>query len=214
VQRSRKIVLLAVGLVSIGAILFANFRTPPSEDVPEIAGFVYPQPKPIAAFALEDHTGSTVNLDTLKGKWSFVYFGYTSCPDVCPLTLFELSGAQAALADAGLDADNQYFFVSVDPQRDTPQRLGNYVSHFNRKLIGVSGTERMLQSFAQDVGTLYDFPDGKDGDNYVVAHSSTLALFDPGGRLHAIFTYPQKSDGIADGFRKIRQRWQSRPAPG
>src|SRR2546425_9813610 len=142
-MRPRKIALLAAAVVAVGAGMVFGILSR-SGDRPEIAGFVYPEPKTISPFKLTEHNGSSFDLDALKGKWSFVYFGYTYCPDVCPTTLAELSRAQKLLEDAGLDAGTQYVFVSVDSQRDTPRRLGEYVGFFNRKFVGATGSDEAL----------------------------------------------------------------------
>ncbi len=203
--RSHKIALFsAAGAAICAGMVFGILSR--SDDRPEIAGFVYPEPKTISPFKLAEHNGSSFDLDALKGKWSFVYFGYTYCPDVCPTTLAELSRAQKLLEEAGSDAGNQYFFVSVDAQRDTPQRLAEYVAFFDRKFVGVTGADEALTKFTQEVGVLYSFPEGRKGKRYVVDHSSTLVLFDPEVRLAAVFTSPHKAEEIADGFRKILRR--------
>src|SRR3989449_10125940 len=121
-MRPRKIALLAAAVVAVcSGIVFGILSR--SGDRPEIAGFVYPEPKTISPFKLTEHNGSSFDLDALKGKWSFVYFGYTYCPDVCPTTLAELSRARKLLEEAGLDAGNQNFLVSGGAQPHTPQRL-------------------------------------------------------------------------------------------
>jgi len=204
-MRPHKIALLAAAIVAICAGIAFGIL-PRSDKLPEIAGFVYPEPKTISPFRLTGPKGSSFDLEALKGKWSFVYFGFTHCPDVCPTTLAELNRAQESLEEAGLDAVNQYVFVSVDAQRDTPQRLARYVAHFNEKFIGATWTDEALTKFTQDVGVLYSFPQGRKGRNYAVDHSSTVALFDPDARLHAVFTSPQKAEEIVDGFRKILRR--------
>ena len=204
-NRTQAIAVAAVATVAIGAGLLLGILWRPDE-TPRIAGFVYPEPKAISPFKLDETNGKALDLDALKGKWSFVYFGYTYCPDACPTTLAELSRAQKLLEDAGLDVDNQYFFVSVDSQRDTPQRLAQYVEYFNRKFVGATGGDEALTNFTRQVGVLYSFPQGRKGKNYEVDHSSTVALFDPGARLHAVFTPPQRAEGIAEGFRKILGR--------
>jgi protein SCO1 len=180
------------------ALILPRINQPPS-----IAGFVYPEPKAISPFRLTNQDGGSFDLDALKGKWSFVYFGYTYCPDACPTTLAELSRAHKLLADAGLDRDTQYVFVSVDSLRDTPRRLAQYVAFFDRKFLGATGTDAALTQFTREVGVAYSFPEGKKGTSYTVDHSSLIALFDPDARLHAVFTPPQRADDIAEGFRKI-----------
>lgn len=191
----------------MGAGLAVGLWSSDPVEPPQINGFVYPQPKAIAPFELTGHNGASMGPDDLKGRWSFVFFGYTHCPDVCPTTLSNLSRTQQLLEAADLDSDNQYVFVSVDPKRDTPERLADYVVHFSKRIIGVTGSEGTLQEFTHEVGVLYDFPEGTEGDRYAVSHSSTLALFDPHGRLHAVFTAPHRPEAIADDFLKIVRRW-------
>jgi len=200
-----RIALCAAALAALGiGVGFAIL--PRSGEPPTIAGFVYPEPKTISPFKLVEHDGRRFDLDALKGKWSFVYFGYTYCPDVCPTTLAELSRAQKLLEQAGSDGGNQYFFVSVDPQRDTPQRLAQYVSFFGRTFVGATGSDEALAKFTQDVGVVYSFPQGRSGGSYVVDHSSTVALFDPDARLCAVFTSPQHAEEMVEGFRRILER--------
>jgi protein SCO1/2 len=201
-SRSQKIALIAAALAAVACGLLLGILSRHDEP-PAIAGFVYPEPKAISPFALTAQNGGTFDLGALKGKWSFVYFGYTYCPDVCPTTLAELSRAQKLLDEAGADSANQYVFVSVDSRRDTPQRLAQYVRFFNRKFVGATGNDAALAGLARDVGVAYSFPEGRTGSVYAVDHSSIVALFDPDARLHAVFTPPQKGEEIAAGFRKI-----------
>jgi len=196
-------IALAFALIAAALLGLIGVMAIRTEKTPEIAGFVYPEPKTIAAFKLSEHDGKPFDLDTLKGKWSFVYFGYTYCPDVCPTTLVELDRVQKSLARDGLDAANQYFFVSVDSRRDSLKRLAEYVPYFNPKFVGVTGGDQALMKFTQEVGVLYLFPEGKEGNDYLVAHSSTVVLFDPEARLHAVFTEPQKAEEMVAGFKKI-----------
>jgi len=194
---------LAVALGLAVALVLGVGR---SDDPPSIAGFVYPEPKAISPFSLSTQDGRPFDLESLRGKWSFVYFGYTYCPDVCPTTLEELARARKLLEDAGADTATQYVFVSVDPQRDTPQRLAQYVAFFDRTFVGATGSDDALTGLTRQIGVAYAFPGGKKGDRYAVDHSSIVALFDPDARLHAVFTPPQEAQGIAEGFRKIRAK--------
>lgn len=208
-RRSKVLVGVAVALIALGVGLAAGIRSSRDSNPPDIAGFVYPQPRKISPFVLTAHDGSAFTLDRLRGKWTFAYFGYTYCPDVCPTTLTELARVRSLLAASGTDDANQYLLISVDPKRDTPQHLAQYVSYFSKKLIGVTGSRAAIDKLTQEVGVAYDFPEGTNGDNYPVSHSSIVALFDPAARLHAVFTVPHKAEAIADGFRKLSARWRA-----
>ena len=203
------IVAASVALIALSIGIAANLWSPRESELPTIAGFVYPQPRKISPFVLTAHDGSQFTLDRLRGKWTFVYFGYTYCPDVCPTTLAELARVQSLLDASGVDDATQYLFVSVDPKRDTPQHLAQYVPSFSKRLIGVTGSRAEIDNLTRQVGVAYEFPEGTDKENYPVSHSSIVALFDPDARLHAIFTAPHKAELISEGFRKMSARWRS-----
>ena len=213
----QKLLALIAAAAVVGGVVFV--LQPRSDDPPEIAGFVYPEPRTIAPFSLSAHDGKPFDLESLKGKWSFVYFGYTYCPDVCPTTLAELARARKLLDEAGLDGGTRYVFVSVDPQRDTPQRLAQYVAFFDGKFTGVTGSDDALTGLTRQVGVAYAFPEGKKVDRYAVDHSSVVVLFDPDARLHAVFTPPQDAGDrqrISEDPRKAaqgRKDWMRAASP-
>jgi protein SCO1/2 len=154
---------------------------------------------------LLDHTGSAFHRDHLQGKWTFIYFGYTSCPDACPLTLVTLHQVQQRLAQEGVDNDNAYLLVSVDPDRDTPERLGAYTTYFNPKFVGATGTPEELAQLAQQCLVVYRRSPGQGSEaNYLIDHSSNVVLIDPQARLHAIFRPPHTPEALVADFRKIR----------
>ncbi|HEX7043970.1 MAG TPA: SCO family protein [Burkholderiales bacterium] len=197
--------LLVFALVAAAGGIAAgiwSFRT----DAPADAGFIYPEPRPVPAFALVQHDGSRFDPQTLTGRWSFVYFGFTYCPDVCPTALVDLSHVQQSLEGAGLDREVRYFFVSVDPKRDTPARLAEYVVHFNPKFVGVTGELAELERFARAVGVGFSFPQGTDGEHYPVDHTSLVVLFGPDAKVHAIFPSPHRPDVMIEGFRRATAR--------
>jgi len=200
--RTQKIALSAVAVAAVVLGIALTILTRP--DGPSIAGFVYPEPRVISPFKLTAQDGKPFDLESLKGRWTFVYFGYTYCPDVCPTTLAELARAKKLLDSAGVPA--QYVFVSVDPQRDTPKRLAQYVAFFDPGFVGATGTDEALTALTRQVGVAYSFPEGTKGATYAVDHTSIVALFDPDARLHAVFTPPHEGEGIAEGFRKILEK--------
>jgi protein SCO1/2 len=149
-----------------------------------------------------------LGLEDLKGKWTFVFFGYTHCPDICPVTLAVLGQAFRIIDQTpGLAAETQGIFVSVDPGRDTPAALAEYVAYFDDRFLGATGSVAQLDAFSRQIGVFYTIHDpeaGKPDDGYLVTHSSTIFLIDPQGRLSGRFPPPQAPQEIADIFLKIR----------
>lgn len=194
--------ILSAGILAFGLGLWLNFGLIPDQvEPPTIAGIFLEPPRPVEAFTLIDQDGQPFDQERWRGKWTFLYFGYTFCPDVCPLTLVELSKMQKILAQEHLDQKNAYLLISVDPARDTPERLGKYAPYFNPKFEGATGTPEQLAGLAKQFGVYYKIPDALE-ENYTVDHSSAVMLIDPQVRLRAVFTQHDPQIMAAD-FRKI-----------
>jgi protein SCO1/2 len=209
---SKSIVIAIIGVVALGIgiwlgqVVTGTVTQPPLE----ISGILFDEPKEIDDFILTHHTGEPMNREHFQGKWTFLYFGYTFCPDVCPMSLAELSQMQNRLSQQGLDEDNAYMLISVDPQRDTPERLGEYTAYFNEKFEAATGTPEELAKLAKQFGVIYMRPPGQEDEtNYLVDHSSTVLLINPEGQLHAVFTPPHKPETMATDFAKIQARYQA-----
>lgn len=204
-KRITTISMLAVSLIAFGlgvGLYSANYYKPDTEQA--ITGMLWPNPKQLRHFATVDHAGEIFGLNELRGKWSFLFFGYTHCPDVCPLTLAVLDQVHQQLGIAELAGDVQIIFVSVDTARDQPQQLAEYVSYFNKDFIGLGGTPEQVQSLASQIGVLYIIgKEAADGE-YLVDHSASVFLIDPDGRLIAIFSAPHQANSIAARFEKIK----------
>jgi protein SCO1/2 len=152
-------------------------------------------------FALQDGNGRTVTDRDLRGRWLLVYFGYTSCPDACPTTLTEVATAMDKL---GEHADQvQPVFISVDPQRDTPQVVKDYVAAFTPKLLGLTGTPEQVAQVAREYRVYYAIhrSGGGPGD-YSVDHSSLLYLMGPDGRFVAPIRADESGEAIAADIAK------------
>jgi len=171
---------------------------------------VLPHGKPLAPFSLTDSNGQAFDLDRLRGKWSFVFFGYTNCPDVCPLTLSILNGVYQKLEKTPADlAKTQVVFISVDPDRDKVPELKKYVHFFNPHFIGATGTIKQINNITKQLGVLYSYTkDPKSKAGYTVNHSAQILLVDPQGRERAIFSPPHKIDAITATYRKIRHYYE------
>jgi protein SCO1/2 len=147
-------------------------------------------------FALVDHTGRDVTDKDFRGRFMLVFFGYTYCPDICPTELQTMSEAMEVLGEAGEAV--QPIFISVDPERDTPEVLAGYVDIFHPRLVGLTGTPEQIAAAAKVFHAAYmkvPLPSaegeagGEDSDDYGMAHSVTTYLVGPDGRMLA--TYPR-----------------------
>jgi len=158
-------------------------------------GVLLQSPQPLENFTLTNTDGQRVQLADLRGKYLLFYFGYTFCPDVCPTTLAELRKAKQAL---GSDSDQvQVIMVSVDPERDTPQRLKRYMTAFNAYFMALTGTEEELAAVASAFGIFYEKHEGSAATSYLVDHTATVIAVDPEGYVRMIFPFGTSGEAMA-----------------
>jgi len=172
----------------------------------ELQGILRQQFKLLEPFQLTGREGKFINEQNFRGKWSFVFFGYISCPDVCPATLHVLSSVHGLLKDeTGEDpADMQVVFISVDPQRDTIETITRYVAYFNKNFIGATAGKPQIDSLTRQFGAGYVVEAETAPGQYLVAHTSAIFLVDPLGRLVATFSQPHYPATIFSQYKKIR----------
>jgi protein SCO1/2 len=202
-----KILMAVVALAALTLGGVASYMT--SRPVaPAIDGLLWPPSKALTAVALEDHRHRPFTLERLKGRWTLLFFGYTHCPDVCPVTLSVLKNALALMAGAGTNTEPpqvaQVVFVSVDPARDTLDHLAAYVGHFSPAFLGVTGDEQELKALARQLGVLYILGDPDADGQYLVDHTAALFLVDPRGHLVALFQAPHDAATIASNIPEIQ----------
>ncbi len=155
-------------------------------------------------FQLRDHDGQPFNLDSLQGHWSFIFFGYTHCPDVCPITLKTMQSAWKKIPHQNGEA--RLYFVSVDPDRDTLDTLKKYTRYFDPSFVGVTGRADEIDKFTNQLGILYGFEDKDEKTGaYVVNHSAHIILLDPEGRWRAVLSPPYEANTIASDFQLIKK---------
>jgi protein SCO1 len=151
-------------------------------------------------FRLVDQNGKTVTDADLKGKWSLIYFGYTHCPDACPTALNEIA---IALDDLGPKRDAvRPVFITVDPERDTPEVLKSYVTSFDAPILALTGTPEEIARAAKDYRVYYAKHPEPGGD-YSMDHSSVIYVMDPEGRFTATFTPESSPEDIAARLKKL-----------
>lgn len=160
------------------------------------SGTWLPQPRDPGEFSLLDQNSAQFTAARLKGAPTLVYFGYTHCPDVCPVTLLQL----AQVIKTGVVPNLRVVFISVDPARDTPTQLAQYVHAFDPDFIGLTGSAAMLQTVAQHFGVAYQRVDLPGGD-YSMDHSSTIFLMDARGHNVAVFNAPYDVKSLTQDLR-------------
>ena len=188
------LLVVAIVLASlIGAWLLRPILQPAA--APALSsGQLYPEPKTLAPFALLDQHGQRFDNARLQGKWSFVFFGYTTCPDICPTTLSVFTQLYKQLP-AELQADTQMIFATVDPARDTVDQLRQYLPFFHADFIGLTGDATAVDAFARDLGVAYAIVP-QDGGSYLVDHSVRVFLVNPNGARYALFA-PRNAEGFS-----------------
>jgi len=202
--RSRKVLIVTVAALALTMGAVASYVTS-RKAAPQIEGLLWPQSKALKAFALEDHRREPFTLERMTGRWTLLFFGYTHCPDVCPVTMSVLKNAIALMAEAGSANEvPQVVFVSVDPARDTAEHMAGYVGHFSPAFLGVTGDDANLKEFARQLGVLYIRAEPDTGGSYLVDHTAAVFLIDPRGHLVALFQAPQEAQRIARDVSRIR----------
>lgn len=195
---------LFISFVLLLAIVIL-LQQPNKQEIPkELIAVLRPHTISLKKFSLIDHNKQTFNNSELTNKWSFVFFGYTHCPDICPTTLLTLKHIYKTLKTYPQAAsDMQVIFVSVDPQRDNVKELGEYVKYFNEDFIALTGTSKTINHFAKQFSAAYFKEKETSPGEYLVSHASSIFLVDPKTHVVASFSPPHDSATIAVQYLKI-----------
>ncbi len=177
---------VALAAILAGAWLADVYREHDSRAMllPDQVITLFPDPKPLTAFALTDDRNRVFDLARLKGKWSFVFFGFTHCPDVCPTTLAALARARENIAK---------------------NALGQYVEYFDATFLGVTGDNAQIANLAGQLGAAYQVAITPGVEDYPVYHTAAVFLVDPQARYHAAFTPPHDAEAISKRFKVVRE---------
>lgn len=188
---------IALGLVALvlGGASWLAVRSISGPDQPEFAT-VLPERVALPEFALVDHAGDPFTRDRLLGRTSLMFFGFTHCPDICPATLQQLASARRQLAAEGAGSAHlpQIVMVSVDPERDTPDKLAAYVGHFGADIVGVTGSEDDLRALTEPLGIWFERQ--PMGDSYTLSHSTAVLVIDRDAELQAVFSTPHRVEAF------------------
>jgi protein SCO1/2 len=174
-----------------------------------------PEPRVISDFELRDQHAKPFSLAGFQGHWSLLFFGYTSCPDVCPNTLYQLKlSRQLMLEQESADHVPTIYLVSVDPERDTEQKMADYLAYFDPAFVGLTGQPEQIQALAAQLGIAYFIQSHEKGNmQYTVDHTASLLLLNPSGQLQGVLQGSTDAGSIAhDVIAVIRQEgrapWQ------
>lgn len=199
-QRTIPAILIALSLALAGCNDKAG--TPPSPPPVAPAAFTNTDVTGLdyaKDFSLKDFNGKLRTMADFKGKDVIMFFGYTQCPDVCPTTMSDLA---AVMKQLGPDADNvQVLFVTVDPERDTPELLSKYVPGFDPRFLGLRGDEAELKKISKDYKIYYQKVPGKEPGSYSMDHSAGLYIYDPQGRIRLFARNAQDNAAMAHDLK-------------
>lgn len=203
-NRIRKLLLLAIAIVAGAAgLLLSRSLHQGGEPAPALEHGTWLEPaRALPPFTLLDTDEKSFGHAQLQGRWNVLFFGFATCPDVCPTTLAVLAQTRKALADLPAERQPRVIFVTVDPQRDTPAILRTYLQFFDPGFIGLSGEPAQIDALTRGLGTPFAARQ-LDNGSITFDHSAALFVVDPRGRLRALFSGPHAQDALAADLRKV-----------
>lgn len=164
---------------------------------------LFATPRPLPELALVDQAGKAFSQERLRGRWTFLFFGFVNCPDVCPTTLATLAETRRVLADLPAGEQPDVAFVSVDPARDTPAVLARYVAHFDPSFAGITGSSEAIGALTRHLGVAVVLGAPAADGSYAVDHTAAIFLIDPTASQAALFGSPHDAAVIARDYRRI-----------
>jgi protein SCO1/2 len=203
---ARIIALSALAVAAAAAGVAAGVWYTYSDEATVRNATVLDVPRPLPEFQLIDEHGAASSRADLEGHWTVLFFGFTHCPDVCPMTLQALARALRSLDDLPPGRRPTARFVTVDPERDTPEQLAHYLGFFDADMHGLPGDIAEVDALTRALGVAYSRVEEADADDYTMDHTAALFLVDPAARLHAVFTPPFDVRSLAADLRAITRR--------
>lgn len=202
----KRLTLAVLAAVMLGTGTVRAETAPPADDDQPEVGIV-------SRYLLMDHKGRAVSDQDFRGSFQLIAFGYTFCPDICPTTLAEMSLIMDKLGKTSERL--QPLFVSVDPERDTPEVLARYTAYFHPRIIGLTGSPELVRRVADHFKVRYEkhWEPGAEKDKYSVDHSAGMYLLGPDGRFLAKFAYASPPQEIADRLKVMLDDPSLQPPP-
>ncbi len=190
----------------ITGIFFFQHLKPKGVDESKFHGAYLKQPRQVSAFRLQGIDSTAYTNDSLKGQWTMVFFGFTNCGHVCPMTMGELAKMYRSLEEKQIRPLPQVTMISIDPDRDSLEKLGHYVRAFDKHFYGARADNKIIESMGRELGIVYAkvaLKGDKNQENYDIQHSGAVMLFNPQGQLQAFFTGPHKAQQLVEDYQAL-----------
>ena len=202
-------IVSCVAVMLVAVSLYVNKMTSKvhltSEQLKDMGLYLIEPPRNLGTFNLVDSNGKEFLPGDFQGKWNLLFFGFTFCPDICPITMSMLSRTEK-----GLDIKDQekirIFLVTVDPDRDSPEQLKVYLENFSEKFIGLTGGLDQIYNFATSVNAPFNPILNSKDPNYTVDHTGSIVLIDPEGNYAGFFRAPHNQDNVKKAILDIISR--------
>ncbi len=202
---------LAFVAIVVGMFVYSVTRTPmlTDEELRSRGVFILPTPREIAPFELTSHSGDPFTVQDLQGRWAFIFFGFTNCPDICPTSMSVLAQAQRRLQQEAPEAAGEFqgILVSVDPERDDQETLARYVQAFSPTFVGARGGRAATAALTTQLNVAFAQVPADDG-SYTVDHTANIVIVNPRGHYHGFAKMPHQADTIVAAFTTLRERWR------
>ncbi|HAK50596.1 MAG TPA: SCO family protein [Gammaproteobacteria bacterium] len=197
--RNNALWIVGFAFLVFGVTVASQFyRTPSTEELRSLGYYRFEEPRQIGSFSLVNQESNPVDRSAITGHWSLIFFGFTYCPDICPTTMSVLNAAVKETPEPP-----QVIMVSVDPERDTPEVLGRYVTSFNKGFHGYTGTIEDITGLATQLNVAFGKVPGHELGTYSVEHGASIVVINPRGEYAGFIKAPHRAQNIAaiiDGF--------------
>ena len=201
---------VGVALAGSGYWTLWQSRKPAASETLPVSLITFPERKPLAEFILVDDEKGVFDLKSLESRWSFIFFGFMYCPDICPTTLYDLSNVKREVLAQGVsESDIQFVFISVDPARDKAAQIQRYVQYFDPGFLGATGSIGQLTNLTRQLGAPFRAEPETATNVYEVTHSSAVYLVDPLGQYTGIISPPFVATDVATQFTELYRAGES-----
>ena len=209
-KQSKRIYLTVGFLLCFVAMIVGIFVAEHSQtkkkpiDVSQFSGTLLQTPREVAPFELTGTVTENFTNEALQGQWTFMFFGFTNCPKLCPTTMAELAKMYRILEKDKIKTMPKVLMISIDPDRDDLEKMKSYVTAFNQHFIGAIGSEDKVDTLTKQMGIVHMKVAGQgDTEDYDIQHSGTVMLFNPQGKITAFFSYPHDAKAVAHDYELL-----------